>query len=73
MNFVGRLIGATSVILVEYTTQPVMFVLVICLFVFFAINGLITEQQNKGEDPLLETETELSHKEKGLDSSLLGR
>ena len=43
MNFVGRSIGATSVILVEYTTQPVMFVLVICLFVFFCINGLISE------------------------------
>lgn len=73
MNFVGRLIGATSVILVEYTTQPVMFVLVICLFVFFAINGLITEQQGPAEETLLDTQTELSHKEKGLDSSLLGR
>lgn len=43
MNFIGRSIGAFSFILVEYTTQPVMFVLVISLFVFFTINGLITE------------------------------
>jgi hypothetical protein len=43
MNFIGRLIGATSVILCEYTSQPIMFVLVICLFVYFSMQGLIKE------------------------------
>lgn len=51
-----------------------MFVLVISLVVFFAINGLITEPTPSNEESLLEQNSlELSNIRKGLDSSLLSR
>ena len=63
-----------AVILVEYTSEPVMFVLVIALVVFFTINGLITEPTPSNEESLLDNNTqELSHIQKGLDSSLLSK
>jgi len=51
-----------------------MFVLVLSLGVFFAINGLITEPDEKSnEESLIEHSVERTHKEKGLDSSLLSK
>ena len=41
INFIGRGFTALAVVLVEYTTQPVMFVLILAVSVFLAINGLI--------------------------------
>jgi hypothetical protein len=74
MNFFGRLCTAFSVVLVEYTAQPIMFVLVLSLGVFFAINGLITEHEEKqNEESLLDNSAGRSHQEKGLDSSLMGK
>ena len=43
INFIGRGFTALSIILVEYTTQPIMFVLILCLATFFSISGLIRE------------------------------
>ena len=51
-----------------------MFVLVLSLGVFFAINGLITEHEEKqNEESLLDNSAGRSHQEKGLDSSLMGK
>jgi hypothetical protein len=44
-----------AVILVEYTSQPVMFVLVVNILVLFAIGGLITEPKPSLEESLLES------------------
>lgn len=41
MNFIGRPFTAIAVVLVEYTGQPVMFVLIFSVGVCLAINGLI--------------------------------
>ena len=41
MNFIGRAFTAVAVVLVEYTNQPVLFVLILAVFVCLAINGLI--------------------------------
>lgn len=43
MNFVGRGFTATSVVLVEYTSQPIIFVLLMSIGLVFALAGLITE------------------------------
>ena len=54
MNFIGRMFQASAVILVEYTSQPVMFALLLSLMVFFAIGGLITEPTPANEELLLD-------------------
>lgn len=59
MNFVGRGFTAFSVVLVEYTSNPIMFVLVMAGGLIFALAGLITEpkintSKDKDEDFLAE-------------------
>ena len=45
MNFLGRGFTAMSVVLVEYTNQPIMFVLLMSIGLIFALAGLITEPE----------------------------
>lgn len=43
MNFISRGFTAVSVVLVEYTNNPIMFVLLMSGGLIFALAGLITE------------------------------
>ena len=46
MNFISRGFTAVSVVLVEYTNNPIMFVLLMSAGLIFALAGLITEPQS---------------------------
>ncbi len=46
MNLISRGFTATAVVLVEYTSQPVLYVLGLSVCVIFALRGLITEPSN---------------------------
>jgi hypothetical protein len=50
-----------------------MFVLILCLATFFLISGLIqeTEEKKRVEESFLEQSMARTHRDKGLDSSLL--
>lgn len=50
MNFIGRGFTAFSVILVEYTSRPIVFVLIMSAALIFALGGLITEANVPIED-----------------------
>lgn len=53
MNFISRGFTAVSVVLVEYTNNPIMFVLIMSGGLIFALAGLITEptiQNTKDQD-----------------------
>jgi hypothetical protein len=50
MNFVSRLFAASALIVVEYTTQPIVFVFTIGVIVYFLSNGLIREPRSKNVD-----------------------
>ena len=50
MNFVGRLFAASSLIVVEYTSKPIVFVLTVNLLVLVSSNGLINEPNSESVD-----------------------
>ena len=46
MNFISRGFTAVSVVLVEYTSNPIIFVLLMSAGLIFALAGLITEPKS---------------------------
>ena len=60
MNFISRGFTAVSVVLVEYTNNPIMFVLLMSGGLIFALAGLITEPTTK--DPKDQEEDYISER-----------
>jgi len=47
MNFVSRLFAASALIMVEYISNPMIYVLTLGIVVLFASNGLIHEPRDR--------------------------